>query len=493
MASSFKGRVILYLGLALSVFIFSIGYILIEIQEVHGISQRLYDLRKPTTNASQGMEPGIQESLAGLRAWLLLKNDHSKKDRLNGWSRIDSNLEIMNTISENWTSLENKARLEKMNPLVELFRQYQVDVEKTALTNTQEAIELLERLVTPTGKKILLILNEMVTNQKLLISDDMNEMNRKVHLLVWTLAFVGIFALTCMVCIGYFLIKSIVYPLQEAVESANRISELNLNTAVEISGPAEIEELSRSLDRMRSNLNDFQTKILALNEELTQFSYRTSHDLRAPLITVSGLASAICSEIDEKSYDNVKVFAIKISEHVRKLENLVVDILNLARADLENLEVKEFKLKNTVETIKDKLEKLFIDNDVRIEIKVDSAMSLKMPEVRVSQILENFISNSIKYHDSNKEFSFVKISSIQRVNEVEIIIEDNGLGIPDEFQDRAFQMFQRFHPSISFGSGLGMYLIKKHIDNLNGDIRFESSDKGTVFYITIPAFNDTVA
>lgn len=168
---------------------------------------------------------------------------------------------------------------------------------------------------------------------------------------------------------------------------------------------------------------------------------------------------------------------------------MIVDILNLAKADLENLEVKEFKLKKTVEEIKDKLEKLFLDNDVKIEIEVDSTMSLKMPKVRISQILENLISNSIKYHDLNKEISFVKISSVQRRDEIEIIIEDNGLGIPDEFQDRTFQMFQRFHPSISFGSGLGMYLIKKHIDNLNGSIKFKSSEKGTVFNITIPIGN----
>ncbi|MFT5612309.1 MAG: PAS domain S-box-containing protein [Polaribacter sp.] len=220
-------------------------------------------------------------------------------------------------------------------------------------------------------------------------------------------------------------------------------------------------------------------------EELSQFAYRTSHDLKAPLITVRGLAAVIKEDIEDGEYDEVKKNASIIETHVRKLENLVIDILSLAKADLEVENSKKIEIKEVVLEIKERLKGIYLDNDVKIETIFNHNHDLYVSKTRITQALENFISNAIKYSDIDKEERFVKISTSSEENFFFIQIEDNGLGIPVEYQSRVFNMFERFHQNISFGSGLGMYIAKKHLDKMEAEVDFTSSNKGTRFEIKL--------
>jgi signal transduction histidine kinase len=108
---------------------------------------------------------------------------------------------------------------------------------------------------------------------------------------------------------------------------------------------------------------------------------------------------------------------------------------------------------------------------------------MKNEKVRIVQILENLVSNAIKYSYQNHEQSFVKISVVEETNSYVIQVGDNGLGIPKSRQGEVFQMFKRFHPNVSFGSGLGMAIVKKHVDYMGGTIEMKSSGTGTIFTI----------
>jgi len=226
-------------------------------------------------------------------------------------------------------------------------------------------------------------------------------------------------------------------------------------------------------------------KLELANEELSQFSYRTSHDLKAPLITLKGLAKYIQQDIDDEEYDEVKKNASAIEAQAMKLERLVTDILNLAKADLEIQNSEKVEIKELTSEIKEKLKGIYLDNDVKIETNFNHNHDLNASKTRITQILENLISNSIKYSDPEKEKRFVKISTSSTEKFFVIKVEDNGLGIPKEYQDRIFNMFERFHQGISFGSGLGMYIVKKHIDKMQATINMTSSGEGTTFDIKI--------
>jgi len=107
-------------------------------------------------------------------------------------------------------------------------------------------------------------------------------------------------------------------------------------------------------------------------------------------------------------------------------------------------------------------------------------------EIRLKQILENLISNGIKYACDSQESSRVTVMTKTTKDCFIVSIRDNGVGIPADKQADVFSMFQRFHPTQSAGSGLGLYLVKKHVDALGGKISFKS-DRGTEFTVKLPA------
>ena len=96
------------------------------------------------------------------------------------------------------------------------------------------------------------------------------------------------------------------------------------------------------------------------------------------------------------------------------------------------------------------------------------------------------LSNAIKYQDINKTHSFIKITSYQEQNHVVFEVRDNGLGVPKNQQENMFKMFKRFHPRTSFGSGLGLYMMKKSADVLKGNIYYKDTGDGSVFKLKLP-------
>jgi len=245
------------------------------------------------------------------------------------------------------------------------------------------------------------------------------------------------------------------------------------------------DELKHIIDLQTKELKTNITKLEGANAELSQFAYRTSHDLKSPLISARGLARVIKEDADKNKFDDISNHAQLIEGQMRKLEALIESIFNLTSADLKKLDTEEVKLDSILSDIKERLIKLQTDNKVLLETDFSHTKTLNLPRARITQILENLISNGMKYCDTNKPNQFVKVSSVDTKKGVLISIEDNGLGIPQEFNNRVFGMFERFHQNTSTGSGLGMYIVKKHIDKMGADINFTSSSSGTKFEIEI--------
>ncbi len=222
------------------------------------------------------------------------------------------------------------------------------------------------------------------------------------------------------------------------------------------------------------------------NDELAQFAYRASHDLKAPLSSTKGLAKYINQDIESGDLDEAKANAKKICAQMERLENLVVDILSLAKADLGSSNKEAIDFAQIMLEVKGRLSWLIEKNDIDLIEEVNISETVMAEKPRIAQIIENLVSNSIKYRDAKKESSFVKIKAFDNAGSLSLLIEDNGLGIPTDEKDQAFKIFKRFHPNVSSGSGLGLSIIKKHVDYMNGNISFDSSQAGTLFTIQIP-------
>lgn len=244
-------------------------------------------------------------------------------------------------------------------------------------------------------------------------------------------------------------------------------------------------------DRMTANYQDKAKELEQANAELEDFSYRTSHDLRAPLVSSIALLDISAESLQKNDREQAIASMEHAQQSLTKLKNLTEDILNLTKTknmfeDAQDVDVKEM-VEDTLEALSnaEEFQKIKIIKDLGFD------QSLNVKKTRLYMIIENLISNAIKYHDPDQKEPYIKISSREEDGNFVFEIEDNGLGIPEEQRKNLFAMFKRFHPKTSYGSGLGLYMVRKSADILNGTIDYKDNGEGSIFTLTIPLQGNT--
>jgi len=226
-------------------------------------------------------------------------------------------------------------------------------------------------------------------------------------------------------------------------------------------------------------------ELTRLNAELVQFTYSASHDLKSPLTSIAGLARAIIEDVDDADLTDVRPNAVRIDRLANSLATLVEEILDLAKADHLDDVSKIPALDEHFAAVVERWEPIAKQSGVRIEATLPSVSIVSHP-TRLTQILENLLSNGIRYAEPNRADRFVRIEARCPDGGVDLTVEDNGVGIPAQHHDEVFRMFRRFHPTAADGHGLGLALVSKHVQQLGGTITFESSSEGTRFHVQLP-------
>lgn len=243
----------------------------------------------------------------------------------------------------------------------------------------------------------------------------------------------------------------------------------------------EVFVISSIVDITQRKTSDAEIK--RKTEEIEEFSYRTSHDLRSPLKSIAGMTECILEELEEKNYEGAKKDVDKISQLTTRLLKLIEDILMITKVEASQEQITAFDFDDYAKHLPDKFDAALKENQVAMSFSFMHRKPLMTQSTRLIQVLDNLIINAIKYSDKNKQRREVKIQSFNDMSRFFIHVEDNGLGLPEARQTEVFGMFKRFHSAAIPGSGLGLYLTKKQIDKIGGKISFESSPQGTTFYI----------
>ncbi|MGQ7845197.1 sensor histidine kinase [Granulosicoccus sp. 3-233] len=228
-----------------------------------------------------------------------------------------------------------------------------------------------------------------------------------------------------------------------------------------------------------------QKNLLQANEELSQFNYHVSHDLVAPITTTRGLLNTIAEDISDAQYEQLPEMISMAQGRLLKLNNLVTDLMILARADTASVNATEFDLAAVVEDIiTTQLADCDPDPADKVELHLDVS-TLHSDRTRITQVMTNLLSNARKFRDESEDNPTISIRSFREDDQVVVQVSDNGLGIDKELGDDAFTMFTR-GSSQHIGHGLGLYIVKKHVDRLGGQVRIASLRKPTVFSIHLP-------
>lgn len=216
------------------------------------------------------------------------------------------------------------------------------------------------------------------------------------------------------------------------------------------------------------------------NEQLKDFAYIVSHDLKAPLRGIHQVSSWIKHDYYDKIDDEGKEQFDLLGSRVKRMENLIDGILKYSRASSKNQKIEDIDL---AEVIPEFIESIAPPDHIQVTIESELPV-VRADKTRVVQLFQNIVSNAIKYND--KPEGHVRIGCSDEDTHWQFYIADNGPGIDDKYKDKVFQIFQTLGVEESREStGVGLSVVKKIVELYGGRIWLESElTKGTTFFFT---------
>lgn len=242
------------------------------------------------------------------------------------------------------------------------------------------------------------------------------------------------------------------------------------------------EELRIANERLEQRAQELSTA----NRELESFCYTIAHDLRAPLRAMEGLTTLLLDEYAERLDQNAHDYGDRIRGAASRMDQMIQELLSYSRLTLMTVQSQPVRLSRV---LKDALSQVAWDleqRQTRVRAKKSNYQVLGNYPILV-QVVVNLIGNAVKFVEPGK-IPEITIHDEQRDGFVRLWIEDNGIGIAEEHQDRIFRIFERLHGRDNYaGTGIGLAIVEKSISRMSGRVGLESEvGKGSRFWFELP-------
>ena len=220
------------------------------------------------------------------------------------------------------------------------------------------------------------------------------------------------------------------------------------------------------------------------NVQLETFVYSIAHDLRAPLRAMQGFAQLLVQEHAANLNQQGRDYANFINTAAQTMDHLLADLLAFSQISQQKMELTPVALDAAVQNALDGCETEIRERVAIIE-KIPPWPTVMAHASTLRQVLVNLISNAVKFVASGAPH--VRIRAEERPNGiVRVWVEDNGIGIPAEFHERIFNVFQRLHTTEYAGTGIGLAIVQKGVERMGGRVGLESAPRtGSKFWIEL--------
>jgi signal transduction histidine kinase len=292
----------------------------------------------------------------------------------------------------------------------------------------------------------------------------------------------------CSILSSINLARLIIKPIKQMANAASKIAAGDLSQIVSVESEDEIGQFARQFNAMthalknrEQQLNESYDQLKYANQELKDFAYIASHDLKAPLRGIKTLAEWIAADYADKFDDAGKEQFRLLTNRVDRMHNLIDGILQYSRVG----RIREKPVKINLNTlIADIIDMLALPKNIEIVIE-NTLPDITFEETRIRQVLQNLISNAVKYMD--KPQGKISIGFTDEADHWKFSLSDNGPGIDEKYYDKIFRIFQTLAPRDNFEStGIGLALVKKIVELYGGKVSVVSEvGQGSTFFFTI--------
>jgi len=347
------------------------------------------------------------------------------------------------------------------------------------MTNPNRAV------VVENEEKHMIVKNFVISNNGQIIgyvqvAKNMNREYLFLKLLFMLLLIADAIGMITSVIIGFSISQKILKPIQEITNTAKRITATDLNVKIDVG------EVDDELTNLAKTFNEMIERLKVSFEKQNQFVSDASHELRTPLSVINGYINLIDrwgkndKEVLQESIDAIK-------NEVKYMTELVERLLFLARGDSRVIKLQKevFSLNELIKEIIKETELLCQDRNLSYNIQ--EQINIFADRKLIKQMLRAIVDNSIKF---TQQMGIINISATKIFDKVKIVIEDSGIGIPQEEIPRIFDRFYRVdkvRSRTAGGSGLGLSIVKWIVEAHGGNISIESNvGKGTKVIVLLP-------
>ncbi|KAA9340862.1 sensor histidine kinase [Adhaeribacter soli] len=276
---------------------------------------------------------------------------------------------------------------------------------------------------------------------------------------------------------------------QVALRQANEALETRVQqrTAQLIKTNRELEREIEIRKRTEEDLLEKNQELVRINADLDNFVYCASNDLKAPIVNIEGLVTALKEEIPQRS-EHVNAILKRLDGSLLKVDRTILDLTEVSRLQNEvtNPPVEEVSFAEVLEEVKSDIQDLIAQTGATIEADFSRVKNIHFCRQDLKSILYNLISNALKYHNPLRK-PHVLVQTEPIPNCCLLRIADNGQGIDlEKHEYKIFSLFRRLNDQVT-GSGIGLYIVKRILDNNNGRIKVKSKiGEGSTFEVYLP-------
>lgn len=227
--------------------------------------------------------------------------------------------------------------------------------------------------------------------------------------------------------------------------------------------------------------------LLRKSQELEQFVYAVSHDLKSPLVAISGLAEMASQDVASENFSTISTYLNRVIANTKQMEILLNDLLELSRVAYKKLDIDKIYVNEFVDELRVLHEEsvLSVGGDFKV---VGVGKCFFAHKTLLHQLFSNLIGNAIKYRDVARPLCVNVLVSVDDSGDMRAAVTDNGVGIEPSWQTRVFDLFVRKDSTDKTGSGVGLSICKAVVDRHGGKLGLDSElGQGSKFTIYIPS------